>query len=172
MLDNQAATIEVRARTDTFVALTHSVLPGGAARCTQEGTALVVETLANRLDGQPWPTPLKVLWHAEAVLSESAVLTGTSLDNVPPDAPQLLATLPNPADGLLLGWQPVTTGTVNGQQLPERNGVLYHVYEIPTPWAPASAGTLLGTTSAPEFLLPLPVGNENRFYRVRADDRF
>ncbi|MFA7330212.1 MAG: hypothetical protein WC326_03975 [Candidatus Delongbacteria bacterium] len=134
--------------------------------------AQVVETLADRLDGQPWPTQLKVLWHAGAVLSESEVLTGTSLDNVPPDAPQLLATLAQPAEGLLLGWQPVTTGTVNGQHLPERNGVRYHVYEIPTPWAPASAGTLLGTTSEPLFLLPQPVGNEKRFYRVRADDQF
>jgi hypothetical protein len=34
--------------------------------------ALVVETLADRLDGQPWETPLKVLWHAEDVLAESA----------------------------------------------------------------------------------------------------
>ncbi len=139
-----------------------------AARHSQY--AQVVETLADRLDGQPWPTPLKVLWHAGEVLSESAVLTGTSLDNVPPDAPRLLASVSLPDDGLLLTWEPVTMGTLNGQQLPERGGVGYRVYEIPTPWAPESAGTLLGTTSEPQFTLPLPVGNEQRFFRVRAVD--
>jgi hypothetical protein len=59
--------------------------------------ALVVETLADRLDGQPWETPLKVLWHAEDVLAESATVYGTSVDNVPPDAPLAVATVPRAA---------------------------------------------------------------------------
>lgn len=132
--------------------------------------AQVVETLADRLDGQPWPTPLKVLWHAGEVLSESAVITGTSVDNVPPDAPLLLAALEAPDGNLRLHWQPVTTGTVNGVQLPERNGVLYRVYEVPEAYAPENVGTLLGTTHEQEFTLPPPVGNERRFFRVRAED--
>lgn len=132
--------------------------------------AQVVESLADRLDGQPWPTPLKVLWHAGEVLSESEVISGTSVDNVPPDSPQLLAAVEMEDGSLRLHWQPVTTGTVNGVQLAERGAVGYHVYEVPTPWAPESAGVLLGTASEPEFTLPLPVGNERRFFRVRAVD--
>jgi hypothetical protein len=133
--------------------------------------ALVVETLADRLEGLPLETPLKVLWHAGAVLAESGMVFGTSVDNVPPDAPLAVATVPSGSGTLRLAWQPVNTGTVNGQALAERNGVVYHVYEIPAPYAPAGSGTFLGTVSEPEFLLPLPTTASQRFFRVKADDQ-
>jgi hypothetical protein len=134
--------------------------------------ALVVETLADRLDGQPWETPLRVLWHAQDVLAESATVYGTSVDNVPPDAPQAVASVPSGSGNLRLAWQPVSTGTVNGQALAERNGVVYHVYEVPVPYAPGGSGTFLGTTAEPEFLLPIPAAASQRFFRVKADDTF
>jgi hypothetical protein len=118
-----------------------------------------------------------VLWHAEDVLAESATVYGTSVDNVPPDAPLAVATVPSGSGNLRLAWQPVTTGTVNGQALAERNGVVYHVYEVPGPWAvlvgtPAGSGPRSwAPPSEPEFLLPLPTAASQRFFRVKADDR-
>jgi hypothetical protein len=140
-----------------------------AAQFTQY--ALVVETLADRLEGLPLETPLKVLWHAGAVLAESGMVFGTSVDNVPPDAPLAVATVPSGSGTLRLAWQPVVTGTVNGQALAERNGVVYRVYEVPGPWAPAGSGVLVGTTAEPEFLLPVPPAHSMGFYRVEADDQ-
>jgi hypothetical protein len=113
-----------------------------------------------------------VLWHAGDVLSESQVVTGTSVDNVPPDAPLAVASTTQSSGNLRLSWQPVTTGTVNGQALPERNGVVYHIYEVAAPYAPQGSGILLGTTGDTEFLLPLPTTNTQRFFRVQAEDSY
>jgi hypothetical protein len=65
----------------------------------------------------------------------------------------------------------VSTGTVNGQALAERNGVVYHVYEVPGPYGPGGLGCFLGTTAEPEFLLPVPPAHSMGFYRVEADDQ-
>ena len=50
--------------------------------------------------------------------------------------------------------------------------VFFLVYELPAPSAPKGAGTFLVTTTEPEFLLPIPAADSQRFFRVKADDLY
>ena len=129
---------------------------------------LVVPTLHDQLGGSPYVTRTLVYWHADDVLASSAIMQGVSVDNIPPDAPLSLTATPS-GDTIALSWDTVTSGTLNGVTLPERNGVVYHIYASEKAWFEIEDADYLGSVSEPHITLPL-VNNSRRFFRVVADD--
>lgn len=97
----------------------------------------------------------------------SAAVNGYSVDNIPPDAVDSLGIVCEESV-ITLSWTAVTTGTWQGDSLPELNGVRYRVYAGEQPDFLCEPASLLGTTQETGFTVS-PA--ENRvFFVVKADD--
>ncbi len=129
---------------------------------------LIVPTLHDMLDGQAWESEVLVYWHHDTELAESATATAISVDNIAPDAPLALVAVPA-GETIELSWNAVTTGTLDGVTLPERNGIVYHIYASENPWFDIEDAEYLGTVSEPRITLPVEE-NTRRFYKIVASD--
>ncbi len=129
---------------------------------------LIVPTLHDMLDGQAWESEVLVYWHHDTELAESATATAISVDNIAPDAPMALAATAVDEE-LQLSWSEVTTGTLDGVTLPERNGIVYHIYASEVAWFELEDAEYIGTVSEPRITLPVEA-NTRRFYKIVASD--
>ena len=129
---------------------------------------LVVPTLHDRLNGEDWPSTLMVYWHHDTELAESETATAVSVDNIAPDAP-LALTATTIREEMLLSWDEVTTGTLNGVTLPERNGIVYHIYASEEAWFEIEDADYLGSVNEPQIVLPV-TDDSRRFFKIVASD--
>lgn len=138
-----------------------------ATRAAQYG--FVAPTLQDSTAADARPSVFKVLWHCSTHLSESAADSASSVDNIAPDAVVDLAARAD-GEGILLGWSPVTTGTLDGNAYPELGAVGYVVYGGETPDFPCDEAHRLGATRDPRLLTAAPVGDGIGFFKVVAED--
>ncbi len=129
---------------------------------------LIVPTLYDQLNGEAWESTLLVYWHHDTSLAESATASAVSVDNIAPDAPLALTATPA-GETLNLSWNEVTTGTLDGVTLPERNGIVYHIYASDVAWFELEDAEYVGTVSEPRITLPVEE-NSRRFFKVIASD--
>jgi hypothetical protein len=116
------------------------------------------------------PTTFKIGWHSSIHVSESYSASASSIDNIPPDAVQGLHAGAAVEGTVPLSWNPVTTGTLDGNSYPELGEMAYKVYYGDTPDFPCDAAHLVGTSAQPAALMSIPEGAARGFWKVRADD--
>jgi hypothetical protein len=129
----------------------------------------IVPTLADSTAGDPHTTLFRAIYHGLELTAVSNELGGCSVDNIPPDEVTGLRCEPQIGrPDLLLVWDPVTTGTWQGNRYPELNGVWYRVYGSETPWFACDGDHYLGTTTQTSW--PVTGAPRHYFYRVVASD--
>ncbi|MCB9474445.1 MAG: hypothetical protein H6678_11590 [Candidatus Delongbacteria bacterium] len=134
------------------------------------GYGYVAATLQDSSATGAHPTSLKVGWHCSSHVSESAPDSASSVDNIPPDAPTgfhagLLA-----GSELPLRWNPVTTGTLDGNSYPELGLIVYQLYYGSEPDFPCDPAHLVALSTEPRALMQVPEGAPKGFWKVRARD--
>ncbi len=133
-----------------------------------EEYGLVVPTLHDMLGGVPWESEVLVYWHYDGALAASNQTGAISEDNIAPDAPLALAASVS-GDTMQMSWNEVSTGTLDGVTLPERNGIVYHIYASEEAWFALEDAEYLGSSDTPSFSIPVSE-NSRRFFKVVADD--
>jgi len=97
---------------------------------------------------------------------DSAVDSGYSIDNLPPDETLLTAMVQTAPGSIRLRWQEVLTG---GGGQPEQGDIWYRVYGSPDPMFTPGPGNLLVVTQNLEFTHEVGA-NQKYFYIIRASD--
>lgn len=92
---------------------------------------------------------------------DSAVDSGYSVDNLPPDETVLIAGIESAPGQVTLRWEEVTTG---GGGQPEQNGIWYRVYGSSDPEFTPSAENLLTVTETLSYTHP--TSGQDRFYFI------
>jgi len=98
---------------------------------------------------------------------DSAPDSGYSKDNLPPDETIVVAMLQPTPLGILLSWEPVTSG---GGGQPEQGEVWYHVYGSEDPEFVPGPATLLHVTQDTQYLHPGLYGRYLYVVTVSDDD--
>jgi len=99
----------------------------------------------------------------------SAVDSGYSIDNIPPNSVEEINIVVN-ANNVDISWTEVTEGTYQGNSYPELNGVWYKVYAGDTPDFVCDEFHLIKTVTDLDYDYLLS-GEEKMFFKVIASDQ-
>jgi hypothetical protein len=100
---------------------------------------------------------------------DSIGLLGYSVDNIPPMMPTGVALSQTSGNNLLLEWNEVTEGVLDGNSYPEQNLITYLIYASDQPdFTPGPENFVTQTRSLSAVISEL--GSSKRFFRIVASD--